>query len=76
MLILSMIKPYNASYKNKLEHFQYRSCIAITGSIQGTSQGRPYRELGLESLTDTRWTRKLVFFYKIVNGLSTQYLCR
>ena len=44
--------------------------IVITGAIQGTSPERLYRELGLESLTDRRWIRKLVFFYKIKNGLS------
>ena len=69
-------KPNNASFKNKIENVQYRACIAITGAIQGTSWERLYRELGLESLTDRRWIRKLVFFYKIVNGLSPQYLCR
>ena len=50
--------------------------IAITGAIQGTSPERLYRELGLESLTDRRWIRKLVFFYKTVNGLSPKYLSR
>ena len=40
------------------------------------SPDTPYRALGLESLTDRRWIRKLVFFYKIANGLSPQYLCR
>ena len=60
-----MIKPNNASYKNKLEHFQYRSCIAITGSFQGMSQGRPYRQLGLESLTDTLGLENLSFFIKL-----------
>ena len=39
--------------------------IAITGAIQGTSPERLYRELGLESLTDRRWIRKLVFFIKL-----------
>ena len=62
--------------KAKLKTFKYRARIATTGAIQGTSWERLYRELGLESLTDRRWIRKLVFFYKIVNGLSPQYLCR
>ena len=66
--------PNNASFKNKIENAQYRACIAITGAIQGTSIERLYRELGLESLTDRRWIRKLVFFYKIGNGYSPQYL--
>ena len=33
-----------------------------------------YQELGLESLCDRRWYRKLVFFYKIVKGLAPSYL--
>ena len=48
----------------------------MTGAIQETFQERLYRELRLESLTDRRGIRKLVFCYKIVNGLSPQYLCR
>ena len=69
-------KPNNASFKNKIENVQYRACTAITGAIQGTSREYLYRELGLESLTDRRWNRKLVFFYKIVTSLSPQYLSR
>ena len=69
-------KSNNVSFKNKIENVQYRACIAITGTIQGTSRERLYRELGLESLTDRRWIRKLVLFYKIVAGLSPQYLSR
>ena len=56
-------KPNNASFKNKIENVQYRACIAMTGTIQGTSRERLYCELGLESLTDRLWIRKLVFFY-------------
>ena len=67
-------KPNNASFKNKIENVQYRACIAITGAIQGTSREHLYRELGLESLTDRRWNRKLVFFYKVVTCLSHQCL--
>ena len=67
-------KPNNTSFKNKLENVQYRVCIAITGAIQGTFRERLYRGLGLESLTNRRWIRKLVIFYKIINGVSHQYL--
>ena len=44
------------------------------GAIQGTSRESLYKELGLESLTDKRWVRKLTFFCKIVKGNSPQYL--
>ena len=62
-------KPNNESFQNKLEKFQYRACLAITGAIQGTSGTKPYDELGLHSLIKRRWCNKLIFFYKIVNGL-------
>ena len=69
-----MTKPHNESFKNKIENVQYKACIAITGAIQGTSREHLYHELGLESLGDRRWCRKLTFFYKIVNGLAPKYL--
>ena len=62
-------KPNNASFKNKIENVHYRACIAITDAFQGTTRECLYCELGLESLTDRRWIRKLVFFYKIVTGV-------
>ena len=33
-----------------------------------------YRELGLESLVEQRWSRKIFFFHKIINGLLPVYL--
>ena len=67
-------KPHNESFKNKIENIQYKACIAITAAIQGTSREHVYHELGLVSLGDRRWCRKLTFFYKIVNGLAPKYL--
>ena len=69
-------KPNNESFKSRIEGIQYKACIAITGAIQGTSRERPYRELGLESLSDRCWFQKLTFFYKIVKGLSPPYLTK
>ena len=48
---------------------QYWAALVITGAIKGTSRDRLYQEIGLESLADRRWSRKLFFFHKIVNGL-------
>ena len=36
--------------------------LIITGPIKGTSWERLHKELGLESLCDRRWYRKLIFF--------------
>ena len=54
-------KPCNELFNGKLEAVQYNVCLAITGAIRGTSRERLYRELGLETLSDRRWSRKLFF---------------
>ena len=64
----------NESLINKLEKVQYKACLAITGAIQGTSSESFYKELGLKSLQNRRWYKKMTFFYKILNGLTPKYL--
>ena len=53
---------------------QYNAALVITGAFKGTSHDRIYRELGLESLVERRWSRKMFFFHKIINGLLPVYL--
>ena len=53
---------------------QYNAALIITGAFKGTSRDKIYQELGLESLADRRWTRKLIFFHKIILGLLPSYL--
>ena len=53
---------------------QYNAVLIITGAFKGTSRDKIYQELGLESLADRRWTRKLIFFHKIILGLLPSYL--
>ena len=67
-------QPHNTSFCDMIESVQYNACLAITGAIKKSSRERLYQELGLESLRDRRWYRRLVFFFKIVNGLSPNYL--
>ena len=67
-------KPGNLNFESKIEKVQYKACIAITGAIQGTSRERLYDELGFMSLSKRRWYNKLIFFYKIVNGILPDYL--
>ena len=50
---------YNSAFYDKLESFRYNACLAINGAIRGTSTGKMYQELGLESLKSRRWFRKL-----------------
>ena len=67
-------QPFNNSFQYKIESIQYSACLAITGAIRGTSKERLYKELGLESLQDRRWYRKLCYLNKIVVNKSPNYL--
>ena len=68
-------KTHKGSFIEKIERVQYNASLVITGAFKGTSRERLYQELGLESLKDRRWRRKMCcFFYKIVKGLSPKYL--
>ena len=68
-------KPHKGSFIEKIERVQYNACLVITGAFKGTSRERLYQELGLESLKDRRWHRKMcVFFHKTVKRLSPKYL--
>ena len=49
--------------------------LAITGTIKGSSRERLYQELGLESLSDRRWYRRLVYLFDIVSCNAPGYLC-
>ena len=66
--------PENEALINKLEKVQYQACIPITGAFQGTLCESLYRELELECLQTRQWYRKMIFFYKILNGLAPKYL--
>ena len=47
------------------ETVQYNATLAITGSIQGTSKVKLYKELGLESVKSRKWFRHLCCVHKI-----------
>ena len=57
-----------------LESVQYQAALAVTGAWKGTSTKKIYQELGWESLHQRRCFRRLTQFYKIMNGLTPQYL--
>ena len=64
----------NASLSQMIESVQYNVALAITGAIRGSSREKLYNELGLESLHDRRWYRKLCFYYKIKHNDCPLYL--
>ena len=65
---------YNDSFHQKLESIQYNAALAITGAIRGNYSVKLYQELGLESLQQRRWYRKLCTFLKIIKEKSPDYL--
>ena len=65
---------FNNLFKEKLESIQYDACLALTGAIRGTSKEKIYRELGLRSLRDRRWCRKLCLFYEVSENKNPKYL--
>ena len=67
-------QPHNESFCSKIESIQYNAALAITGCIKGTSRDRIYHEVGLESLKQRRWFRRLTTFYHILNSRSPSYL--
>ena len=67
-------QPNNESFSSKIKRIQYNSALVITGAIRGTSQGKLYNELGLESLKFRRWFRQLCTFFKIKVYGKPEYL--
>ena len=61
----------NASLSQMIESVQYNAALAVTGAMRGSSL---YQELGVESLHDRRWYRKLCFYYKITHNDYPLYL--
>ena len=57
----------------KLESVQYSAALAVKGTWRGTSRERLYNELGWESLSSRRWSRRLILFYKFINNLTPDY---
>ena len=57
-----------------LESLQYQAALAVTGAWKGSSTQKIYEELGWESLHHRRWYRRMTQFFKIMNGLTPQYL--
>ena len=57
----------------KIESVQYSAALAVTGTWRETSREKLYADLGWESLSSSRWSRRLTLFYKIINNLTILY---
>ena len=58
----------------KVERTQYQAALTITGSWQGSSWTKLYEKLGWESLSDCRWSRRILQIHKITNNITPVYL--
>ena len=56
------------------KRFSKRYSLAVTGTWSGTSQEKLNTDLGLESLSSRRWSRRLTLLYKFVH--ESQYCLR
>ena len=57
----------------KLESVQYSSALDVTGTWRGSSREKLYADLGWESLSSRRCSRRLTLFYKMMNNLMPKY---
>ena len=57
-----------------MEAIQYNAALAVAGAIRGFSREKLYQEIGLESLRQRRWYRKLCYFFKPTKNRSPKYL--
>ena len=62
------------SLMEKVEKVQYLAGLAITGAWKGTDRIKLYEELGWESLSDRRKSRRILQFHKIVDHATPSYL--
>ena len=68
-------KPIRMNCRMKeIESVQYQAALAVTGAWKGSSREKIYKELGWESLHHRRYFRRITQFFKIMNGLTPQYL--
>ena len=69
-------KTSNATFSNRNESVKYNVCLAITGTIRGTSKETLNQDLGFETMKERRWFRRLCCFYKLLNNQAPAYLYR
>ena len=58
----------------EIEKVQYKAALAVTGAWQGSNRSKIFEELGWESLSDRRMSRRILMMHKIVNNQTPDYL--
>ena len=58
----------------EIERIQYQAALAVTGAWKGSNRTRLYEELGWESLSDRRRSRRTLQIHKIETNCTPSYL--
>jgi hypothetical protein len=61
-------------HMESIEKIQYQAALAVSGTWQGTDRVKLYEELGWETLTDRRLSRRILQVHKIIDGKTPSYL--
>ena len=61
-------------HMESVEQIQYQAALAVTGAWQGTDRIKLYEELGWETLSDRRMSRRILQLHKIVDCKTPLYL--
>ena len=64
----------NNNRSQKLEYIQYNAALAIADAIRGTSRQKLYQELGLESLKNRWWLRRLCYLNRVLSTKLPTYV--
>ena len=67
-------QPNNSRLSDKFEFAQYNAALTITGTIRGTPKEKLYQELGLASLKERMWLRRMSYLHKIISTKLPPYL--
>ena len=67
-------QPYNANFSDKIESVKYNAALGITGAIRRASKEKLYQELGLDTLRNGRWLRRLSYLCKIISNKLSNFL--
>ena len=57
-----------------LEFVQYEAAKIVMGAMKGTSRHSLMQEIGWEDMKTRRSIHKLIFYFKIINNLTPNYL--
>ena len=58
----------------RMNQFNFKASVAIIEAIGETSQENLYQELCLESLTSSRWLKRMCYFYKLITIQKSLYI--